>query len=122
MQEMAFQDFKFQTFSGRECPRTPVVIHPLWKTSTLSNKSGQIWPWNIMYKSYLLPPPGGYVFIVSMITQKLSEIFETNAQEQIDSILVKCDWKLDAKLAKVCLALPAGQLNSRRIIYAWYIT
>ena len=49
MQEMAFQDFKFQTFSGREYPRPPVVIHPLWKTSTLSNKSGQIWPWNIMY-------------------------------------------------------------------------
>jgi hypothetical protein len=23
MQEMAFQGFKFQTFSGRECPRTP---------------------------------------------------------------------------------------------------
>ena len=38
MQEMAFQGFKFQTFSGGECPRSPVVMHPLWKTSTPSGK------------------------------------------------------------------------------------
>jgi hypothetical protein len=40
MQEMAFQDFKFQTFSGRRCPQTPVVMHPLWKTFTpLTNQA-----------------------------------------------------------------------------------
>jgi hypothetical protein len=41
MQEMAFQDFKFQTFSGRGCPQTgPVVMHPLWKTFTpLTNQA-----------------------------------------------------------------------------------
>jgi hypothetical protein len=42
MQEMAFQGFKFQTFSGGECPRSPVVTHPLWKTSTPSNKSSPL--------------------------------------------------------------------------------
>jgi hypothetical protein len=45
MQEMAFQGFKFQNLSGGECPRTPGVVHPLWKTSSPSNKSGQIRPW-----------------------------------------------------------------------------
>jgi hypothetical protein len=40
MQEMAFQGF-----SGGEMPLDPrVVMHPFWKTSTLSNKSGQIRP------------------------------------------------------------------------------
>jgi hypothetical protein len=42
MQEMAFQGFKFQTFSGGECPRSPVVTHPLWKASTPSNKSSPL--------------------------------------------------------------------------------
>ena len=54
---------------------------------------------------------------VSTITQQLSNILLQEfvrlmdiARGQIDKILVKFGWKLDEKLAEVCLALP-GRVN-----------
>jgi hypothetical protein len=51
MQEIAFQGFKFQTFSEGQCPQIPVVIHPILKLkppSPLTNQArsapGQIFP------------------------------------------------------------------------------